>query len=114
MTAALLAAQSGSFTLTHFEAIVTGLGAMVVALGVIAGGMRWIYRQRVSSQNLVNSLESNTEATGLLSTAFEKFSEKTAGTLTDHERRITRAEDKLADLHDDVRAGRRGADASAV
>ena len=100
--------------LTHFEAIMGGLSAVVVALGVIATGLRWIYRQGVSSQNLVNAMEGNTHATGKLSDAFERFSERTAGTLTDHEHRITRVEDKFQDLHDDVRAGRKGADASAV
>jgi hypothetical protein len=32
----------------------------------------------------------------------------------DHETRLTRVEDRFADLHDDVRAGRKGADSSAV
>ena len=108
------AAAQGGLVLTHFEAIMGGISALVVALGVIATGLRWIYRQGVSSEHLVNSIDRNSTATGKLSDAFERFSERTDGTLTDHEHRITRVEDKFADLHDDVRAGRRGEDASAV
>jgi hypothetical protein len=98
--------------LTHFGAIMTVLGSLVVAASVIAAGLRWIYQQGVSSQKLVNSIDINTSATDKLSSTFERFSERTDGTLTDHEHRITRVEDKFADLHDDVRAGRKGADAS--
>jgi len=92
--------------------LITVLGALVVALGVIAAGLRWIYQQGSSSQKLVNSIDGNTFATNKLSMAFEKFSEQTDNKLTDHEHRLTRVEDKFADLHDDVRAGRRGVDAS--
>lgn len=99
--------------LTKFEAIMGAICALVVAASVIAAGLRWIYRQGVSSQNLVNSIDGNTEATAKLSVTFERFTEVTNGTLTDHERRITRVEDRAALLHDDVRAGRKGMDASS-
>jgi hypothetical protein len=98
---------------THFEALLTVVGSLAVAVSVVAAGLRWIYQQGVSSQKLVNSIDFNTSATDKLSGAFERFSERTDGTLTDHEHRITRVEDKFADLHDDVRAGRKGTDASA-
>ena len=112
MNPAVLAAAQGGVQLTHFEAIMAAFGALVVAAGVIAGGLKWIYRQGVSSQKLVDAMEGNTVATGKLSGAFEKFSEQAEATLTDHEHRLTRTEDKLAaavmdvaDLKHDARRG---------
>ena len=63
--------------LTHFGAIMTVLGSLVVAASVIAAGLRWIYQQGVSSQKLVNSIDINTSATDKLSSTFERFSERT-------------------------------------
>ena len=88
--------------LTHFEAVMGGIAALFASLAVIGAGLRWIYRQGVSSTRLVSAIETNTSATATLSTAFGKFSEKTGGTLVDHEHRITRTEDRLASLTQDV------------
>jgi hypothetical protein len=82
-------------TLTHFEITMTLLLAIVSVLSVLAAGLRWIYRQGVSSQKLVTAINENTTATGKLSGAFDKFTEKTDGTLLDHEKRLTHAEDRL-------------------
>jgi len=80
--------------LTGFEALMAALGAIVTALMAIALGLRWIYRQGVSSQKLVDSIDKNTDATGKLSAAYEHFSEETGRELLDHEKRITRLEDR--------------------
>lgn len=78
--------------LTHFETIIAVLSAIIVMLGVLAGGLRWIYKQGVSSQTLINSVDENTVATEKLTKSFDRFTEKTNGTLLDHEKRITRIE----------------------
>jgi hypothetical protein len=100
--------------LTRFEAIVASLAALVTVCSVIAVGLRWVYKQGVASADLVGAIKGNTEATGTLSAAFDRFTEKTGQTLTDHEHRITRVEDRFMDLHDDVRAGRKGEDANVT
>jgi hypothetical protein len=81
--------------LTSSIVVLTGLTALVRAI--------W----RVSM-----TLRDNTAATGQLSVAFGKFSDNAELTLTNHEQRITRIEDRADALHDDVRAGRRGVDSS--
>ena len=83
--------------LTHFEAVMVGIGAVVSMLATIALGLRWIYRQGVSSAKLVTSIDANTEATAQLSVSFAAFSEKTGDSLLDHEKRLTRVEDRLTD-----------------
>jgi hypothetical protein len=85
-------------TITHFEAVMTGISGLFLTLSVIAAGLRWIYKQGVSSTRLVTAIESNTRATGDLSDSFGKFTEKTDGTLTDHEHRLTRAEDRIENM----------------
>ncbi len=82
-------------TLTHFEITMTVLVAILTALSILAAGLRWIYKQGVSSQKLVNAVNANTQATGKLTSAYERFTEKTDGALIDHEMRITRLEDRL-------------------
>jgi hypothetical protein len=82
--------------LTKFEAAMGGLGALITVLTGLALGLRWIYRQGVSSSRLVSSIDQNTEATGKLSASFAAFSEKTGDSLLDHEKRLTRVEDKQA------------------
>jgi hypothetical protein len=79
--------------LTHFETVVGFLVAILTVLSILAAGVRWIYQQGVSSAKLVGAIEDNTKATGKLSMAYDKFTEKTDGTLVDHEMRITRLED---------------------
>jgi hypothetical protein len=91
-------------TITHFEAIMGGIAAVITMLSVLAAGLRWIYRQGVSSQKLVNAIDANTEATARLSDSYGKFTEKTGSTLIDHEQRITRVADKVDVLGDLLRA----------
>ena len=64
--------------LTHFGAIMTVLGSLVVAASVIAAGLRWIYQQGVSSARSSSTrIDINTSATDKLSSTFERFSERT-------------------------------------
>ncbi len=79
--------------ITHFEAVMGGLGTVVTILCVVITALRWIYSQGASSQKLVSAVEANTEATSRLTAAYDKFSAKTDSILTDHEKRITRLED---------------------
>jgi hypothetical protein len=79
-------------TLTKFEALIGLMVAILTVLGIVSAGLRWIYKQGVSSTNLVNAVTDNTEATDKLTHAYETFTEKTANTLLDHEKRITRME----------------------
>jgi hypothetical protein len=78
--------------LTHFEITTGALSVILAALVSLGAGVRWIYNQGASSQSLVNAVNENTTATGKLTAAYEKFTEKTDGTLLDHEKRITRLE----------------------
>jgi len=80
--------------LTAFQALAGGIGAIFTIAMVIALGLRWIYRQGVSSEKLVSAIDANTAATAKLSVAYEKFSEETGRELLDHEKRITRLEDR--------------------
>jgi len=102
MTLASTAVQQQGFILTHFEAIMGGLAALATAVTALALGLRWTYQQGASSAKLVNSIDVNTLATTELSAAFKTFTEKTDGTLTDHERRVTRLEDRQAIMITDV------------
>jgi len=79
-------------TVTKFEALCGLLVAILTILGIVSAGLRWIYRQGVSSAKLVSAVTDNTEATDKLTHAYETFTEKTANTLLDHEKRITRIE----------------------
>ena len=108
----LAAAASNGFLLTHFEAVMGLLVACATLLSIISVGLRWIYRQGGANNAQIEATNANTAATEKLSGAFERFSEQTDNKIADHEQRITRVEDRFADLHDDVRAGRRGQDAS--
>lgn len=79
---------------THFEAIMAALAAIAAILAVIVTALRWIYRQGAGQQKLSSAVVANTEATGKLTAAYEKSSEKTDVMLLDHEKRITRLEDR--------------------
>lgn len=95
--------QHGSgITLTHFEAVMTAIGALVTAVATLAIGLRWIYRQGVSSNKLVTAIDQNTAATTKLSGAYDLFTQKTDGTLTNHEMRITRTEDRIDRAETDI------------
>lgn len=72
--------------------IVGILGAIVAMLATFGLGLRWVYKQGAASARLVTAVNANTDATGKLTTAYERFTEKTADTLLDHEKRITRVE----------------------
>jgi hypothetical protein len=65
-------------TLYIVIAIIVGLCTLV---GMFVGFARWLGR-----------VDRNTEATDRLTTAFEKFSDKTGSALLNHEKRITRLE----------------------
>lgn len=78
--------------MTKFEVIVSLLAGMLAALAVLASGLRWIYRQGMSSQVMVNALNDNTQANDKLSKAFLLYTEKADGALLDHEKRITTME----------------------
>jgi hypothetical protein len=82
-------------TLTHFEAIIALLSAILAVLGVLAAGMRWIYQQGASSTKLINAIDENTKATARLSGSFKEFSDKTDGSLLDLEQRVARIEGRL-------------------
>jgi hypothetical protein len=79
-------------TLTKFEALVALLGVLLGVMATIAAGLRWVYKQGVSSARLVSAVTDNTTANDKLTHAYETFTEKTANTLLDHEKRITRME----------------------
>lgn len=75
--------------LTRFELITTLLGGIFTCLMMLAAGVRWIYRQGVSSQNMVNALQQNTKANDKLTVAFDVYSQKVDGTLSDLLRRVS-------------------------
>jgi uncharacterized protein HemX len=81
--------------LTEAEAIIALLVGILTALGVLATGLRWIYKQGVSSQKMVNALDANTKANKEVSEAFKAYTAKADGTLLDHEKRLTRAEAEI-------------------
>ncbi len=80
--------------MTHLIEILT---ALVLGGSILAG----IVRTVAMLTRIADSVER-------LSTSVEHV----VGQIGDHETRLTRVEDRLADLHDDVRAGRKGADSS--
>lgn len=81
-------------TLTHFELIIALLVGILTALSILAAGVRWIYKQGVSSARMVNALNANTQANKELSDSFKVYTEKADGTLLDHEKRLTRVEER--------------------
>jgi len=81
--------------ITKFEAVCVILGVLISAISALVLGLRWIYRQGAASSKLVSAIEENTKATGKLSAAYDMFSAKTGDELLDHEKRITRVEDRL-------------------
>ena len=96
MTSAVQAATSGAINLTSTVEILT---AIVLGGSVIGGGFKAMARlTRIADgvERLSESMEHVVQQIG------------------DHEMRLTRVEDRFADLHDDVRAGRKGIDASGV
>jgi uncharacterized protein HemX len=84
--------------ITHFEAVMATLVAILTVLGIIATCLRWIYKQGGANTEQTLATRANTAATDKLSKSLDKFVEKTDGTITDHEKRITRLED-----HEDTR-----------
>jgi hypothetical protein len=89
-------------TLTHFEVIVAALVGILTTMAFLVAAIRWIYKQGSANAEQVIATKANTRATEELSDSLKVFSEKTDGTITDHEKRITRLED-----HEDTR-GRQG------
>lgn len=81
-------------TLTHFEVTIALLVGILTMLSILAAGIRWIYRQGVSSARMVNAVNANTKATTDLSDTFKVYTEKADGTLLDHEKRLTRVEER--------------------
>lgn len=82
--------------MTHLIDILT---ALVLCISIIGGGIRAISKlTRIadSVERLSQSMEHVVVQVG------------------DQETRLTRIEDRFADLHNDVRAGRKGADGSGV
>jgi hypothetical protein len=80
--------------ITHFEAIMGALVAILTTLGFVASATRWIYRQGAASAKLIGAIEQNTTATAKLNASYEAFTVKVADSLLDHERRITRLESR--------------------
>ena len=80
--------------LTHLIEILT---AIVLSISIIGGGIQAIAKLT----KIADSVER-------LSASMEHVVLQ----IGDHETRLTRVEDRFADLHDDVRAGRKGADSS--
>jgi len=80
--------------MTHLVDILT---ALVLGLSLIGGGIR-----------VVSKLTRIADGVDRLSVSMEHVVTQ----IGDHETRMTRIEDRFADLHDDVRAGRKGADSS--
>jgi uncharacterized protein HemX len=89
-------------TLTHFEIVIAALVGILTVLTILATGLRWIYHQGSANAEQVIATKANTKATEDLSGSLKRFTEKTDGVITDHEKRITRLED-----HEDTR-GRQG------
>jgi uncharacterized protein (UPF0548 family) len=85
--------------LSALAAVAAGLGGLAAAVGALAAGMRWIFRQGAAGQKLVDSLDrlavrmdDNTQATAELAAAQKAATEKIDDALLDHERRLTRLE----------------------
>jgi uncharacterized protein HemX len=88
--------------LTHYETIIAALVGIVTLLVILLTALRWIYRQGSANAEQVIATRQNTTATQELSKTLKAFTEKTDGTIMDHEKRITRLED-----HEDTR-GKQG------
>jgi hypothetical protein len=88
--------------LTHFEALIAALVGLGTLLSLLLLAIRWIYHQGSAATEQIMATKANTVATEELSTSFKAFSDKVDGTITDHEKRITRLE-----AHEDTR-GRQG------
>lgn len=75
------------------------LTALTLGGGLLAGG----FKAMSKLTRLVDAVESLSEAMHAV-----------VGQVGDHETRLTRIEDRFADLHDDVRAGRKGVDGTGA
>jgi uncharacterized protein HemX len=88
----------------------TAIGAaLLTMLAFLAGTIRWLWRQAQTQQKQVDATERNTkaaeklgelqsrntEATRELSGSFKLFTQKVDGDLLNHEKRITRLEDRM-------------------
>lgn len=81
--------------LSHFEVLVSILGTIVAMLVPTAYAVRWVYRQGGTNREQLIATKANTEATAKLSGALDQFTEKAGEIMSNHEQRITRAEDRL-------------------
>lgn len=77
------------------NAIVALLASILTMLALLAGVIRWLWRQAQGQQRQVDAVDRNTEATRELSESFKTYTEKADGHILDHEKRITRLEDKV-------------------
>jgi hypothetical protein len=77
---------------THFEVIVAllaGIGTLVSMCGL---GIRWVFKEGASSEQLRQAVDQNTRATNDLSLNYKVFTLKIADQMVDHEKRLTRLE----------------------
>lgn len=79
--------------MTHFGAIMSLLVGVVVILGVMGGGLRYVYTQAVKratqDTDHLSATKANTKATQDLSEAFKDFAIGNTRDIADHEHRIT-------------------------
>ena len=78
--------------MTHFEILITLLVSILTVIGMVAVGVRWIYKEGAAGEQLRQALATNTRATEELSISFKAYTVKIADQLTDHEKRLTRLE----------------------
>lgn len=77
-------------------AVVTLLTSLLAVLALLVGTIRWVWKQASNQAVQTQAIVRNTEATKELTEKFGLYVDKADGHLLDHEKRITRLEDRLA------------------
>ena len=86
------------------------LTALMLGSGILGGGIKAVHGFTKSADSVEHRLETIGDHLAVLAASMERV----VSQIGNHEMRITRIEDRAAALHDDVRAGRTGQDASPV